>query len=384
MIKRKIPLFSPYLEGNEKKYLNDCLKSRFLSSNGEYVKKIEKKICSITDYKYSVSTNSGTSALQLALKLNNVENDDLVIIPSYTFIATANAVKNVGAEPFICDVCENYWTIDCNLLEKVLFELTEIKGKKLIHKKTGKVVKAIIPVGIFGYLPDIKKISELAKKFFLKIILDCAGSLFSTIHGKKIGKLNLNSSIISFNGNKIVSTGGGGMFLTNKKKIFQKARLIASTSKVGPNYDHSMVSYNFRMSNIQAAVGLAQLENIKEIIKNKRMISERYDKAFNFHKNTLAIPKPKFSKTNFWIYPIRITKNKNQIMKQILESGIGCSNFWKPIHLQKPYKNCIRSSQIISERIWNNIIILPNYASMKKIEIEYVINNVEKALSRNL
>ena len=271
-----IPLSIPNLTGNEWKYVKDCLDTGWISSAGDYVNKFEKSIIKYTKSKYAVACMNGTSGLQVSLKVVGVTNKDIVIVPNLTFVATLNAVSYLGSKIILTDVCKETWQIDVDLLENWLKKntFTEILDNKPItrDKITRKKIGAIIPVYVLGGFVDINKLIYLSEMYGIPIIEDSTEALGSFKGSKHAGTFGI-TGVLSFNGNKIISTGGGGMILTDNKKIAERARHITTTAKTNSlDYFHDEVGYNYRLVNVLAAIGVAQMEKFLNILKRKKKL----------------------------------------------------------------------------------------------------------------
>lgn len=379
-----IPLAVPNLTGNEQKYLNECIDTTFISSVGEFVNRIEKITSEKCGAKYGVATSSGTTALHLALIGCGVKRDELVIIPTFTFIATANAVAHCGAMPWLLDSSSDSWALDANQLEAALEENTIKRGEKLFHKETGQRVAAIMPVYTLGNIPDMDRINEIAKYYQLPVIADAAAALGAEYKGKKIGTL-ADLTVISFNGNKTVTAGGGGMVVGNNEVLMKKLKHLSTTARVTAEYDHDMVGYNYRMTNIQAAVGCAQLERLEEFVEKKREIRSFYAQAFTDMINISTFPISKETNSACWFSGIVLnTGGLDEVRKiclKLKEAGIEGRSFWKPIHLQKPYKDALITNSLeFASNLWNRIITLPCSTGITKFELNYVADETKKIL----
>ena len=273
-----IPLAVPNLNGREREYLNQCIDTTFVSSVGSFVERLEALTAELSGTRYGVATSSGTTGLHLALTGYGVERDDLVIIPSFIFIATANAVAHCGAMPWFMDVEPDTWTMDAAQLERELEEKTDWQGERLIHKETGRRVAAIMPVYTLGNIPDMDRIRAIAKKYKLPLIADAAAAIGATYKGKKTGEL-ADCTVFSFNGNKTV-TAGGGAVVGDDETMMKRLKHLSTTARVSAEYDFDMVGFNYRMTNIQAAVGCAQLERAEELVERKRQIRRTCREAF--------------------------------------------------------------------------------------------------------
>ncbi len=306
-----IPLSVPNLTGNERKYLNQCIDTTFVSSVGEFVNRIEEMVAEQCGTKYGVATSSGTTGLHLALACCGVGRDELVIIPTFTFIATANAVAHCGALPWLMDISSDSWTIDIKQLERELETNTYWDGQKLIHKETGRRVAAIMPVYTLGNVPDMDRIREIARRYHLPVIADAAAALGAEYKGRKIGEL-ADLQVISFNGNKTVTSGGGGMIIGNDTELMEKIKHLSTTARISTEYDHDMVGFNYRMTNIQAAVGCAQMERAEEFIQKKREIREFYNHAFAGTGSVSLFPVPAEVRSACWFSGIVLNRDRKR------------------------------------------------------------------------
>lgn len=359
-----INTYIPYLKNTEKKNLIDCIKTNFVSTAGPKLAEFENLFSKIFRFKNSVAVNSGTSALHLALLSLNVKKNDLIIVPSYTFAATANAICYVGAEPWFFDCDENF-ILDLSKVEQVLINKTKLTKKKLIVKSSGKTVKAIVVVQSLGKKIEFKKYQSFANKYNLKIIFDSAAC-----HDPKIlnfKKDNKSIFCFSFNGNKTLTTGAGGVLSTNSKTLSKKVRLLAGVGKKKSNYDYVEIGYNYKMTNIQASMGISQLNGLNNILLKKKKIFEIYKKLLDSNLNFKLI----YDNENInWVFAIVLKKKQNfiKLKKKFNKCNIQLDYFWKPLHLQKPYKNFKKENLNNTNQIWKKIIILPSHPSIKKID----------------
>ena len=363
-----IPLHIPIFEGNEISYVTDCIKSNFVSSVGEYVNKFEEAISEYMGAKYAILTVNGTSALHVALLLSGVERNDEVLMPALTFIATANAVSYLGAIPHFIDVDEKTLGIDSAKLEESLKQIAIVKDDGYCYNKvTNRKIKAIVPMHTFGHPVDMDKLLQVAKKYNLEIVEDAAeslGSFYKGIHTGNFGKL----SAISFNGNKIITTGGGGCILTNDEELAKKAKHITTTAKIPHpwEYEHDMVGYNYRMPALNAALGLAQIEKLPKFIEQKRNLAKKYQKIFDGSKEFKFFTEPDYAKSNYWLNAIILNKGyeslRDIILKETNENGIMTRPVWKLMHHLKMFKNCPRMDLSVSESLEKRIINIPSSA----------------------
>ena len=279
---KPIPLHEPRFVGNEKKYLNECIDSTFVSSVGKFVDEFEKKIANYTGAKYAIATSNGTSALHASLLLANVGQSDEVITQPLTFVATCNAISYCGANPIFIDVDKETMGLSPSALKDFLENNTSIINQQCINNSTGKVVKACVPMHTFGHPCRIDEIKDICDKYHIFLIEDAAESLGSMYKNKHTGTYG-QIGVISFNGNKIITSGGGGCIITNDKELAKKAKHLTTTAKTPHkwNFDHDMVGYNYRMPNLNAALLVAQLENLDSFINSKHKLAGIYKDFFN-------------------------------------------------------------------------------------------------------
>ncbi|MBT5400773.1 LegC family aminotransferase [bacterium] len=306
-----IPLHEPKFIGNEKKYLKECIDSTFVSSVGKFVDKFEENISNYTGIRYAIATSSGTSALHIALLLANVGRGDEVITQPLSFVATCNAINYCGAHPIFTDVDKDTMGLSPLALREFLENSAIIKNYQCINVKTGKVIKACIPMHTFGHPCRIDEIKRICDEYHIFLIEDAAESVGSIYKGIHTGGFS-QVGVMSFNGNKVITAGGGGCIVTNNKALAKKAKHLTTTAKVPHKWDfyHDMVGYNYRMPNLNAALLVAQLENIDNFIYSKRKLAGMYENFFN-ESNYNFVKEPKESVSNYWLNSI-ILDNKEQ------------------------------------------------------------------------
>ena len=314
-----IPLAVPDLNGREREYLNRCIDTTFISSVGEYVNELEELTAKKTGAGYGVATSSGTTGLHAALMGCGVEAGEIVIIPTFTFIATANAVAHCKAIPWLTDIDPSNWCMSAENLEDELSRKTRITEGRVIHKESGRRVAAIMPVYTLGEIPDIDKIQEIAKKYNLPLIADAAAAVGAEYKGEKIGRL-ADLTVLSFNGNKTVTAGGGGMVLGNQEELMRKIKHITTTARVTPEYDHDMVGYNYRMTNVQAAIGCAQMERMEKLVGRKREIRRYYNQEFRGIEGISLFPENNDARSACWFSGIVTDKGGIERVREICRS----------------------------------------------------------------
>lgn len=377
-----IPLCVPNLVGNERKYLNECIDSTFVSSVGKFVGEFEKAIAKSAGVPYAVATSAGTTALHIALVACGVGQDDLVMIPSYTFVATANAVSHCGAQPFLVDVDAHTWTMDVQKLQQILEVDTMYKDNKLVYKPTGQRIAAIMPVYTLGNVADMKAIWRIAQKYNLPVVADAAAAIGATYHGEPIGRL-ATATVFSFNGNKTITSGGGGAVVTDDQILVEQIRHLLSTARIGIEYTHDMVGYNYRMTNIEAAVGLAQIELLDRFIMRKKEIRRFYNTEFDRSNGVAMFPDQEHESTCWFSGIVLESEQKVRDMCSWLsQHGIEARTFWKPMHLQKPYQECPRTSMDICDGLWSRILTLPCSTGITDGELKKVVSVVKTGLEK--
>ncbi len=351
-----ISLHAPVFVGNEKKYLNDCIDSTYVSYVGEFVSKAEKKLSEITGTKYVVATSSGTTALQIALMVAGVKPDTEVITQPLTFVATCNAILHCNAKPIFIDIEKETLGLDPNKLEDFLKHKTIYKNGRIYNKITGREITAILPVHIFGHPCKIKEIIEIANQYNIPVIEDAAeamGSLYNNKHCGTFGKIG----ILSFNGNKIVTSGGGGAIITDNEELANKARHIVSTAKVPHKYYfiHDELGYNYRMPALNAALLLAQIENLENFIANKREIAKKYKDFFTQIKIEF-LEEPFNTRSNYWLNTIffKDKKERDEFLEYSNQNQVQTRAIWNLMptlpHLKDNYFDDISTAIEIQKR----------------------------------
>ena len=354
-----IPLHEPRFLGNEKKYLNECIDSTFVSSVGKFVDEFEEKIASYTGAKYAVATSNGTSALHISLLLANVEQNDEVITQPLTFIATCNAISYCNASPVFIDVDKDTMGMSPVALEIFLKENAEVKNQQCVNKSTGKIIKACIPMHTFGHPCRIEEIQKICKEWHIVLVEDSAESLGSFYRGQHTGTFG-ELGVISFNGNKIITSGGGGCILTNNEDLAKKAKHITTTAKEPHKweYSHDMVGYNYRMPNLNAALMVAQLEQLDGFLKSKRSLAKIYKKFFQNGDIHFVID-PENAKSNYWLNSI-VLKSKDQrdlFLDETNSKGIMTRPIWVLMNKLSMFEHAqcgnLKNSEWLEDRVVN-------------------------------
>ncbi len=357
-----IPLHEPRFLGNEKKYLNECIDSTFVSSVGKFVDEFEEKIASYTGAKYAIATSSGTSALHISLILANVGNNDEVITQPLTFVATCNAIDYCGAKPIFIDVDKDTMGMSPKSLKDFLLANAKVKNKQCINKTTGGIIKACVPMHTFGLPCRIDEIHKICQEWCIVLVEDSAeslGSFYDSQHTGTFGDLG----VISFNGNKIITSGGGGCILTSNEDLAYKAKHITTTAKEPHkwNYTHNMIGYNYRMPNINAALIVAQLEQLSEFLGSKRSIAKLY-KDFFQNKDILFVKELENCKSNYWLNSAIFTNkdNRNLFLNETNNHGVMTRPIWTLMNKLPMFKGAQCGDLTNSEWLEDRVVNIPS------------------------
>ena len=357
-----IPLHEPKFIGNEKKYLNECIDSTFVSSVGRFVDEFEEKISNYTGVKYAIATSNGTSALHISLLLANVEQNDEVITQPLTFVATCNAISYCGAQPVFIDVDRDTMGLSPSALRYFLENNTTIKNNKCINNVTGKRIGACIPVHTFGHPCRIDEIKDICNQYNIFLIEDAAESVGSFYKDKHTGTFG-QVGVMSFNGNKIITAGGGGCIITDDEALAKKAKYLTTTAKVPHkwNFNHDIVGYNYRMPNLNAALLVAQLENLDNFISSKRKLANVYETFFNSN-NYVFVKEPMDSKSNYWLNAI-ILKDKQQrdlFLNETNSAGVMTRPVWALMNRLPMFKDAQQGDLTNAEWLEQRVVNIPS------------------------
>lgn len=365
-----IPLHEPVFIGNEKKYLNECIDSGYVSSVGAYVTAFEEAIAAYTGAKRAVVAVNGTQALHLACVVAGVGRGDEVLTQALSFIATANAISYTGAACIFVDVDKQTMGMSPESLEDFLIHHTTVIDERCINIKTGNHIKACIPMHTFGHPLRIDEIKTICDRYHIILIEDAAESMGSTYKGKHTGRFG-QIGVFSFNGNKVITTGGGGALITDDDSIADRAKHLSTTAKIPHawQYEHDEVGYNYRMPNLNAALGLAQLENLNLFIKQKRRLTELYQSFFE-SKHITLIQEPAECVSNYWLQAIVLSdrSERDAFLKYSNEHGVMTRPIWNLINKSEMYKECQTTSLVNSEWFEDRVVNIPSSSR------EYSIN----------
>ena len=363
--KKNLFLHNPYFDNKEYHYLNRCIKSTFVASAGQFIKKFENSLKRITKSSDVITVLNGTVALKICLQVLGLKKNNEVLVPSLTFVGTVNAIKHAGGNPHFVDTDVDTLGIDIEKLEDYLKKNTIKKNGNTFNKKTGKKIFAILPVHVFGKIGNMDGLITISKKYNLKVVEDAAealGSFYKGVHAGNFGHLG----ILSFNGNKVITTGGGGAIICNSKKLGIKIRHLVSTAKLNHPWDflHNEIGWNYKMNNLSSAVGLAQIEKFNKIKRYKKKLKERYKQNSKKFENFIFFDEPKNCNSNNWLNTIKVKRislrERNKILDLLNKNDINCRPVWKLMHKLKMYKNSPKSNLSNAMKLEKMIICLPS------------------------
>jgi perosamine synthetase len=365
-------LHEPRFRGNELAYLKECIDSTYVSSVGKFVDRFEAELAEFTGAGYAVAVVNGTAALHIALHLAGVKEGDEVLLPSLTFIATANAVAYCNAIPHFVDSSEKTLGIDPEALRDYLKSITEMRAGLCINKSSGRVIRAIVPMHAFGHPVDMRQLLSVTDDFNILVIEDAAESLGSTIGERHTGTFGLMGTL-SFNGNKTITTGGGGAILTSDKEIAVRAKHLTTTAKVPHrwNFVHDEIAYNYRLPNLNAALGCAQLEQMPAFLVEKRNLFNAYLKAFSTIEGISLFSEPEGCTSNYWLQTLLLDKDtiaqRDAILTATNDVGLMTRPAWTLMHYLPIYQKCPRAPLPVAERLEKRLINIPSSAGLVTI-----------------
>lgn len=385
-----IPLSVPHIRGREWDYVKECLDGEWVSSAGPFVDRFEKEFAAYVGGKHAVACASGSASLHLALMLAGVKAGEIVIVPSLTFIASVNVISYCGAEPFFLD-SDAHYNLDHARVADFLRNDCRADSGGLEHKKSGKRVAAILPVHIFGNAVHMEPLLTLAEEFGLPIIEDAAESLgtrYKKDYGKKCAGKHTGTlgriGCFSFNGNKIITTGGGGMLVTDDGALAERARYLSTQAKNDEaRFVHHEVGYNYRLTNVQAAIGSAQLEKMDEYLQKKKEIFEAYRTGLRGVKGLFIAPAPEFAENNHWMPCLQVNKgeygeDREELMRRLGEAKIQARPVWELNHRQKPFANCGRGDLDGAEKLHALTLNLPCSVGLSSSQQDRVIKELRR------
>ena len=376
-----IPLCIPHISKKDRKYVKKCLKTGWVSSVGSYVDQFEQMIADYAGAKYGIATTSGTAALHVALQVAGVSHDDEVIVSDLTFIAPANAVRYCGAWPVFIDAEPQYWQMDPQRVQDFLKTGCTWSNGALTNKTTGRRVRAIMPVHILGHPVDMDPILELARKYELAVVEDATESLGATYKAQKVGHLG-DIACFSFNGNKLITTGGGGMIVTDNAEWAERAKYLTTQAKDDEvEYVHESIGYNYRLTNVQAALGCAQLEQIPEFIEKKRSIASRYEAAFGSVGGLTPMPHASWAEAVFWLYTVLVDEDEygedsRSLMHRLAQHEIQARPLWQPLHRSPAHSGAQAIGGEVADRLNRMALSLPSSVGLEPDKLQSVVETI--------
>jgi perosamine synthetase len=379
---KKLALHEPLFAGNEWKYVKECLDTGWVSSSGKYVDLFEAELARRSGTKHAVATVNGTAALDLAMKILDVKAGDEVITPSLTFIATVNAIAYQGATPLFLDVEEPTFGLDPDALEAFLAAETEMKDGACVRRASGRRISACVPMHALGHPVRIEPLLKSCAARGIAVIEDAAEGLGTSWHGRPLGSFG-RVGTLSFNGNKIATSGGGGALVTDDAELARRAKHLATQAKSDTQaFWHDAVGFNFRLPNINAALGCAQLEQLDGFVARKREIAALYENLFA-GAPLRFVREPDGARSNYWLNTVILPEPAAQprVLKALNDRGFGSRPLWAPGHRQPMYLECPRAELSVTDRLWRTAVSLPSSASLTDAEVAAVASAAREALS---
>lgn len=383
----EIPLCIPHLAGNEWEYVRECLDTNMVSSVGGFVTRFEGACAARAGARFGVAAITGTAALHTALVTAGVGAGDAVLVSTLTFIAPVNAIRYVGAVPIFIDADSTYWEMDPVAVARFLDEECERHGQAVVERATGRKVRAIMPVHILGHPVDMDPILELARRYDLVVIEDATESLGASYRGRPVGSIG-RAGCFSFNGNKLVTTGGGGMLVTDDDALAKRAKYLTTQAKDDPiEFVHGEIGFNYRLTNIAAALGVAQLEQLDAFVARKRAIAARYDEAFADIPGLTPQPEAPWADSVHWLYtmlvePREFGMDSRALLRVLANAGIQSRPLWQPAHRSPAHADLPARACPVADELNRRALSLPSSVGLTHEDQERVIDVIRSAARR--
>ena len=384
-----IPLLVPEIRGNEWNYIKECLDTNWVSSVGTFVDRFEREMAQRVDTRFAVATVNGTSALHVAMLVAGVQPEDEVLVSTLTFIAPVNAIRYAGAWPVFIDAEPNYWQMNSAAVADFLERGCRWQDGALYNRRTGRRVAAIMPVHILGHPVEMDPILEVARKFNLTVIEDATESLGASYKGRPAGSLG-DIACFSFNGNKMITTGGGGMLVTSNEQWARKAKYLTTQAKDDPvEYVHSEIGYNYRMTNLLAAMGCAQLEQLDTYLAAKRLIADRYADSLQNIPGISLMKEAARARSSWWMYTVLVDPSGfgmtcRELLRLLNSKKIQTRPLWQPIHKSKAHEGGGAEVLPIAEKLYEQALSLPCSIGLHEDEQSRVIEEIQNAVSSRI
>jgi perosamine synthetase len=384
-----IPLSVPHIRGRESQYVQECLQGEWVSSAGSFVDRFESAFAEYVGSRHAVACSSGSAALHVALLLADVRRDDLVLVPTLTFIATVNSIRYCGADPVFVD-CDEYYNIDCAQVIRFIESDCERRPEGLVHRKTGRRLAALLPVHVFGNAVDIDPLLEVAAQHGIPMVEDAAESLGTRYRGNAGGRSASKHTgtlgamgCFSFNGNKILTTGGGGMIVTDDDVLAKRAKYLTTQAKDDEvRFIHEEVGFNYRLTNVQAAIGVGQLEQMPEHLRRKTQIHERYCRELAGVEGLKVAALPPYADNNCWMVALQVTadrygEDRERLWERLARRQIQTRPVWELSHRQRPYRACEAAGDLrLAEALHSSTLTLPSSVGLTEAQQTVVIEEI--------
>lgn len=383
---RFLPLSRPVLRGNEWKYLKECLDTGWVSSSGPFVERFEQEVAGYVGAPHAVAVVNGTAALHTALHAVDVKPDDEVVVSDLTFIAPVNAIRYCGAHPVFMDADQATWQMDVAKLARFLERRCEMRDGACRNRRTGRRVSAVLPVHVLGLACDIESVVALARRWGLRVVEDACEAMGVRYRGRHVGTFG-DAGAFSFNGNKIVTAGGGGIVVTADRSVEQRARYFSTQAKDDEvEYIHNGIGQNYRLTNIAAALGVAQLEQIEPFLERKRALARDYACRMRRLPDVVAMPEPADAEATWWLYTVLLPEGTTRerragVVERLRAEGIGARPLWHTIHDLPPYRACEAFEIIHAVRLYERGVSLPSSVDVGPEDVERVVDALARSLA---
>ena len=380
-----IPNAVPHLGGNEWKYLKECLDTNWVSSAGPFVERFEREGAAWVGVPHAGATMNGSAALHLALRAAGVEADDEVIVPTLTFIATAGAVVQCGAQPVFLDSEPESWGLDATKVGDFLARECEVRQGRVVDRATGRRVSAVMPVHLYGHPCDTDALLEVARRWPLAVVEDSAESLGALYRGRRVGADGL-AGCLSFNGNKIITAGGGGMVLTRDERLAARVRALSTQARSDPlEWVHDEVGFNYRLTNLQAALGAAQLEQLEDFLDRKRRTAAHYQQALGGVEGVTVFREASWARSSYWMPAVLLDPRRcpdvRALVRGLNAGGIQVRPVWRPLHRQPPFRGARVGPIEVADRLWDRGVLLPCSVGITADERQAVVDALRARLA---
>jgi perosamine synthetase len=384
--RRPIPNAVPHLAGNEWKYVKECLDTNWVSSVGEFVNRFERDVAAWVGVPHAVATVNGSAALHVALLAAGVQREDEVLMPAFTFVSTAHAVAYCGAHPVFMDSEERSWGIDAEKVTDFLGRECLVKDGRVVNRATGRTVRALLPVHLYGHPCDLDPLLELTQRYPLALVEDSAEALGAEYRGRRVGVEGL-LGCLSFNGNKIITTGGGGMVLARDAAVATRVRRLTTQAREAGQleFEHAEIGYNYRLTNLAAALGVAQLEQFPAFIEDKRATAAFYRAALAGRPGVSVFTEAPWARSTYWMASLllepRACPDVRALLRDLNADGIGARPFWRPLHLQPAFRDAQTYRLDVAERLYARGLSLPCSVGITAEERQAVVEALAARLS---